>query len=138
VQLDDTGVATSVLTHDYGARDREVMIPFPIGTLGDVLAWFSYAPSFAQVHGCRLTCALSGLLIPLLLDACPEIRFVTHQEVAERKLAATMHQLRARPVLRRRRERPSAHRLPPCRAGSHRRLYPRRRSGRGSAAPGLP
>ncbi|HTC08851.1 MAG TPA: hypothetical protein VK726_08740, partial [Acetobacteraceae bacterium] len=38
MQLDDTGAATSVLTHDYGARDREVMIPFPIGTLGDVLS----------------------------------------------------------------------------------------------------
>ena len=48
-------------------------------------------PSFAEVHGCRLTCALSGLLIPLLRDAYPEIRFVTHQEVPEQKLAATMY-----------------------------------------------
>jgi autotransporter strand-loop-strand O-heptosyltransferase len=90
-ELDEAGAATLVLTHDYDARDRDVMIQFPVGTLGDVLAWFSYAPRFAQGHGCKLTCAMSGLLIPLLRDAYPEIRFVTHEEATEQKLADTMY-----------------------------------------------
>jgi autotransporter strand-loop-strand O-heptosyltransferase len=84
--LDDASTATAVLSHDYDARDREVLVLFPIGTLGDILAWFPYAPRFARVHGCRLTCAMSGLLIPLLRDAYPDINFVTHEELAEQKL----------------------------------------------------
>ncbi len=48
-----------VLSHDYDARGRDVLIQFPIGTLGDILAWFPYAARFAEVHGCRLTCAMS-------------------------------------------------------------------------------
>jgi autotransporter strand-loop-strand O-heptosyltransferase len=84
--LDTAGNVTPVMSHDYDARDREVLILFPIGTLGDILAWFPYAPRFAQVHGCRVTCAMSGLLIPLLRDAYPELKFVTHEELAEQKL----------------------------------------------------
>ena len=40
--------------------------------MGDVLAWFPYAARFAEEHpGCRVTCILSGLIIPLLWDAYP-------------------------------------------------------------------
>ncbi|MDR3537263.1 MAG: autotransporter strand-loop-strand O-heptosyltransferase [Acetobacteraceae bacterium] len=85
--LDEAGTPTLVLTHDYDARDREVLIQFPVGTLGDTLAWFPYAARFAAVHRCRLTCAMSDLLIPLLRDAYPDIRFVTHDEVADRQIA---------------------------------------------------
>jgi len=30
----------SVFCHDYDATDREVLIQFPIGTLGDLVGWF--------------------------------------------------------------------------------------------------
>jgi autotransporter strand-loop-strand O-heptosyltransferase len=89
--LDAAGVATSVMTHDYEARDREVLIQFPVGTLGDILAWFPYAARFAEVHGCRLTCTMSELLIPLLRDAYPNIRFVTHEELIAQKIAETVY-----------------------------------------------
>ncbi len=85
--IDEAGAATEVLSHDYEARDREVLIQFPVGTLGDILAWFSYAARFGEVHGCRLTCAMSDLISPLLRDAYPAIRFVTHDELAKQDLA---------------------------------------------------
>jgi autotransporter strand-loop-strand O-heptosyltransferase len=90
-ELDDAGTATPVLAHEFDARDRDVLIQFPVGTLGDILAWFSYAARFAEVHGCRLTCAMSGLIIPLLRDAYKTLRFVTHEEAAEQKLAETAY-----------------------------------------------
>jgi autotransporter strand-loop-strand O-heptosyltransferase len=85
--VDAAGSAALVLSHEYDARDRDVLIQFPVGTLGDILAWFPYAARFGLVHGCRLTCAMSPLIIPLLRDAYPEIRFVTHEQVIEQKLA---------------------------------------------------
>jgi hypothetical protein len=87
--LDAAGVATSVLSHEYDALGRDILIQFPIGTLGDILAWFPDAPQFAAEHGCRLTCAMSSLLIPLLRDTYPQINFVTHEEMIEQKLAET-------------------------------------------------
>jgi autotransporter strand-loop-strand O-heptosyltransferase len=87
----DDGTATSVLMHEYDARDRDVLIHFPVGTLGDILAWFSYAVRFGQVRGCRLTCSMSPLIIPLVRDAYPDIRFVSHQDAVDQKLAETAY-----------------------------------------------
>ena len=79
----------SVFRHDYDPADREVLIQFPVGTLGDIMGWFPYAVRFQQVHGCRLTCAMSELLIPLFRDAYPHITFVTHDEVDPARFYAT-------------------------------------------------
>jgi len=89
--LDEAGVATSVLAHDYDAGGREVLIQFPVGTLGDILAWFSYAARFGEVHGCKLTCAMSDIISHLLRDAYPTIRFVTHEQLVEQDLPAQVY-----------------------------------------------
>ena len=87
-----TGEPRPVLSHDYDASEREVLIQFPIGTLGNILAWFPYAVRFAQAHpGCRVTCAMSDRLIPLLRDAHPAIRFATHEEVVAEHLAERVY-----------------------------------------------
>jgi autotransporter strand-loop-strand O-heptosyltransferase len=79
----------SLLAHDYSARDRDVLIQFPVGTLGDPLGWFPYAVKFQERHGCRLTCALGDKLIGLLRDAYPNITFLTHDEVKPERYYAT-------------------------------------------------
>ena len=84
--FDSAGV---VLEHDYDARDREVLIQLPVGTLGDTLGWFPYAARFADIHGCHLTCAMSPLIIPLLRDAYPHINFVSHDDVKPEQYYAT-------------------------------------------------
>ena len=82
------GVERPVLRHAYDPTDRTVLIQFPVGTLGDVLAWFPQAARFAERHpGARVVCALSGLIIPLLRDAYPALRLVTHEEVEALRLA---------------------------------------------------
>jgi len=78
-----------VLRHDYDAKGRDVLIQFPVGTLGDTLGWFPYAVKFQQRHRCRLTCAMSGLIILLFRDAYPDITFVTHEQVRAEQFYAT-------------------------------------------------
>ncbi len=70
-----------VLEHDYSAKDREVIVNFPVGTIGDTLGWFPYAAKFQRKHDCRLTCAMAERLIPLFQAAYPEIRFLSHEAV---------------------------------------------------------
>ena len=83
--------ATEVLRHEYDARDRDVLIQFPVGTLGDTLAWFPYAVRFQEKHGCRLTCALSALILPLFEKSYPQIRFVTHEAAEKNGLADSFY-----------------------------------------------
>jgi autotransporter strand-loop-strand O-heptosyltransferase len=79
----------SIVNHDYSARDREVLIQFPVGTIGDTLGWFPYAVKFQRQHECRLTCAMAERLIPLFQGAYPEIAFVTHEAVEPERFYAT-------------------------------------------------
>jgi autotransporter strand-loop-strand O-heptosyltransferase len=78
-----------VLSHQYDATGREVLIQFPVGTLGDLVAWFPYAVKFQQKHHCQLTCAMSALIIPLFRDAYPHITFITHEEVEPERYYAS-------------------------------------------------
>jgi hypothetical protein len=39
-----------VFAHDYDCRDKEVPTQFPVGTLGDILGWFPYAPKFQRAR----------------------------------------------------------------------------------------
>jgi autotransporter strand-loop-strand O-heptosyltransferase len=89
--VDEAGTVTTVLSHAFDATGREVLIQFPVGTLGDILAWFPYAVRFQSAHHCQLTCAMSGLIIPLLRDSYPEVRFVTHEDLAQQGLAETFY-----------------------------------------------
>jgi autotransporter strand-loop-strand O-heptosyltransferase len=66
---------------DYSAENRNILVQFPVGTLGDTLGWFPYAVKFQEKHRCNLTCAMSERIIPLFRDAYPRINFVSHAEV---------------------------------------------------------
>jgi autotransporter strand-loop-strand O-heptosyltransferase len=79
----------SIFSHDYSAEDRNVLVQFPVGTLGDTVGWFPYAAKFQELHSCRLTCAIGEKLIPLFRDAYPDITFVTHEEVRSESFYAT-------------------------------------------------
>lgn len=70
-----------VLDHQLSLRDREVLVQFPVGTLGDPMGWFPYAVKFQEQHGCKLTCAMGDKLIDLFRDAYPGITFLPHEQV---------------------------------------------------------
>ena len=78
-----------VFRHDYAAKDQEVLIQFPVGTLGDTMGWFPYAVKFLERHGCRLSCAMAEPLIPLFRNVYPKIRFLTHEQVAPEEFYAS-------------------------------------------------
>jgi autotransporter strand-loop-strand O-heptosyltransferase len=78
-----------VLTQDYDARGHEVLIQFPVGTLGDTVGWLPYAIKFQALHHCRLTCAMAEWLIPLFRDAYPNVTFVKPDDVEPERYYAT-------------------------------------------------
>ncbi|WP_315729271.1 MULTISPECIES: autotransporter strand-loop-strand O-heptosyltransferase [unclassified Bradyrhizobium] len=78
-----------LLRHDYDASGRDVLIQLPVGTIGDVIGWMSYAEKFKALHQCRLTCAMGETLIPLFRNAYPDITFVTHEMIQAERYYAT-------------------------------------------------
>ena len=84
--LDERG---TIFHHEYNAAKEHVLIQFPVGTLGDTIGWFPYAVKFQEQHRCKLTCVMSGLLIPLFKDAYPHIDFMTPEEIKVEKYYAS-------------------------------------------------
>lgn len=78
-----------LLVHDYSAADREILVQFPVGTLGDPIGWFPYAVKFQEQHKCRLTCGMGGHIISLFRAAYPQIRFLPHEEIKTERYYAT-------------------------------------------------
>lgn len=78
-----------VLDHEYSAAGRDVLIQFPVGTLGDTMGWFPYAVKFKEKHGCKLYCGMAEKLIPLYKDAYPDITFITHEQIKPEQYYAT-------------------------------------------------
>jgi autotransporter strand-loop-strand O-heptosyltransferase len=89
IRIDVWQHGESVLVHEYSASERNVLVQFPVGTLGDTVGWLPYAIKFKEHHNCKLTCGIAEKLIPLFEGAYPDIKFVPHETVEPEKYYAT-------------------------------------------------
>jgi autotransporter strand-loop-strand O-heptosyltransferase len=85
------GEATPVLDHTLDLRDQEVIISFPVGTLGDLVGWVPYAERFRLQHQCQLECTMGPLIIELFAGSYPDIRFTEPAKCTDRQPYATYH-----------------------------------------------
>lgn len=74
------------LEHKYNAQGRDVLIVFPVGSLGDSLGWMPYAEKFRKKHQCNLTLAIGKPLVELFETVYPEIKFVDAAELAKQDI----------------------------------------------------
>lgn len=70
-----------VFTHELSLKGKLVQVQIPVGTLGDVIAWFPYVDLFQKKHQCRLLCVISDLVRPLFEGTYPNIEFVSKEKV---------------------------------------------------------
>lgn len=80
LEIFNKGETTAIFTHDYNAKDREVMIQLPVGTIGDSVGWFSYVERFQQKHQCKLICVMTPWIADLVRDQYPNITFIGPDE----------------------------------------------------------
>ena len=65
-----------IFAHDLDLKGKKVLLKFPTGILGDVLAWFPYAELFRQKHGCQLYCVVASDMAELFQPSYPDIHFL--------------------------------------------------------------
>ncbi|RQR65544.1 autotransporter strand-loop-strand O-heptosyltransferase [Burkholderia sp. Bp9125] len=88
-QLEVWQSGRKVFEHRMDLKEKNVLVQFPIGTLGDLMGWFPYAAKFEKQHGCRLTVVMARPLIELFSSCYPSIRFCTPDEVRVEDYYAT-------------------------------------------------
>jgi autotransporter strand-loop-strand O-heptosyltransferase len=78
-----------VFTAENDLRDQDVLLEFPVGAIGDTIAWFSYAERFQKKHGCRMTISMAKPMADLFRRQYPEMRFIEPEEAQDEHPYAT-------------------------------------------------
>ena len=78
--IHEKGGKEPVFTHDFDAKDRDVMIQLPVGTIGDSIGWFSYVERFQKKHQCRLICVMTPWIADIVRGQYPDITFIAPEE----------------------------------------------------------
>ncbi len=89
VKVFKRGDHSPLLDHTLDLKEREVLITFPVGTLGDLVGWIPYAERFREQHRCRLECTMGPLIIELFEGSYPGIRFTPPEQYVDRAPYAT-------------------------------------------------
>lgn len=83
--IHDKGGKGPIFTHDFDAKDREVMIQLPVGTIGDSIGWFSYVERFQIKHQCKLVCVMTPWIAEVVRKQYPNITFIAPEETKNYK-----------------------------------------------------
>lgn len=62
-----------VLDVTMDLKEKPVLIKFPVGTLGDIIAWMTYADRFQKKHQCFLELTMAKRMADLFRDQYPNI-----------------------------------------------------------------
>lgn len=71
------GEKEPVLNHTLDLTGKEVQIKFPVGTLGDIIGWMTYADRFQQKHKCVAEITMAHNLAEVFEGQYPNL-FFTH------------------------------------------------------------
>lgn len=58
IKITDNNTGDIAFEYTMDLKDKPVLIKFPIGTLGDLIAWIPYADKFQKKHKCILECSV--------------------------------------------------------------------------------
>ena len=89
VTRQDTG--EKVFEHTLDLKDRQVVVQFPVGTIGDSVGWFSYMERFQRKFQCKLILVVSDFLRDLVQKQYPGFEYISKEDVKSRGMYATYY-----------------------------------------------
>ena len=78
IQVFHQGEEKPFLDETLDLKNKSVVISFPVGTLGDLIGWFTYAERFQFQHKCHLECVMGEEIIELLAGQYPDFTFSSY------------------------------------------------------------
>lgn len=72
-----------VFEHTLDLKDKNVVVQFPVNTIGDSIGWFSYIERFQQKFGCKVYLVISDFLRRLVEKQYPQFTYIDKEEVSK-------------------------------------------------------
>lgn len=73
IRVWDRDTDTELLDVTMDLKDKPVLIKFPVGTIGDIVAWMTYADRFQRKHQCKLELTMAKRMAELFREQYPNI-----------------------------------------------------------------
>lgn len=74
-----------VLDHTLNLEGKEVLVKFPVGTMGDIIAWLPAVDKFQRRHKCHLELTIQKRMGEIFKEQYPNIRFTYLPGTAQTK-----------------------------------------------------
>lgn len=65
IRVWDRDTDTEILDHTMDLTGKDVLVKFPVGTIGDIVAWMTYVDRFQKKHNCHLELTISKRMADL-------------------------------------------------------------------------
>lgn len=75
IRVWDRDTNTELIDHTMDLKDKPVLVKFPVGTIGDIVAWMTAVDRFQRKHQCQLELTISKRMGELFKDQYPNIQF---------------------------------------------------------------
>ena len=85
------GTGEKVFEHTMDMAGKNVVIQFPVGTIGDSIGWFSYVERFEKKHGCNIILVVSDFLRDLVKKQYPKYKFIAREDVLKQGMYASFY-----------------------------------------------
>jgi autotransporter strand-loop-strand O-heptosyltransferase len=69
-----------VFEHEFDLRGKKVYARLPVGTIGDIVAWFPYVDEFRQRHQCEMYLSMGEAMWSLFEDAYPDLHYIRPED----------------------------------------------------------
>lgn len=77
------GTNEVVFEHTLDLKDKNVVVQFPVNTIGDSVGWFSYMERFQQKFGCKVHLVISDFLRSLVEKQYPQFTYISKEEASK-------------------------------------------------------
>lgn len=71
--------------HDFDLRGKKVYCRLPVGTIGDIVAWFPYVDEFRKQHQCEMYLSMGEAIWTLFEDAYPNLHYIRPEDEDARR-----------------------------------------------------
>ena len=72
-----------VFEHTMDLKDKDVLVQFPVNTIGDSIGWFSYVERFQKKFGCKVKLVISDFLKELVEKQYPQFDYIKKEDTAK-------------------------------------------------------
>lgn len=83
--IHENNLKNNIFKHYFNTENKEVMVQFPVGTIGDSIGWFSYMERFQEKTKSKLLCVMNPAIYCLFEKQYPNIKFLRANETKNYK-----------------------------------------------------